>query len=81
MMMNGNAQNMLTSKDSLIHRTISKFKDPNDKVEAVFLSILNRKATIREQEIANKELASNGDAGFTNMIWALINTREFSFIQ
>jgi hypothetical protein len=81
MMMNGNAQNMLTSKDSLIHRTISNFKDPNDKVEAVFLSILNRKATIREQEIANKELASNGDAGFTNMIWALINTREFSFIQ
>jgi hypothetical protein len=81
MMMNGRAQDMLTNKDSLIHRTISQAKDPAEKVEAVFLSILNRKPTLGEKDIAKKELTANGDEGFSNMIWALINTREFSFIQ
>lgn len=81
MMMNGKAQDMLTNKDSLIHRTISQAKDPAEKVEAVFLSILNRKPTLGEKDIAKRELTANGDEGFSNMIWALINTREFSFIQ
>jgi len=81
MMMNGKAQDMLTNKSSLIHRTISNAKDPAEKVEAVFLSILSRKPTLLEKDIAKKELTANGDEGFSNMIWALINTREFSFIQ
>jgi hypothetical protein len=81
MMMNGKAQEMLTNKDSLIHRNIAKGKDPADKVEVVFLSILNRKPTLLEKDIAKKELTANGDEGYSNMIWALINTREFSFIE
>jgi len=81
MMMNGKAQEMLTNKDSLIHRRIGEAKDPADKVEVVFLSILNRKPTLLEKDIAKKELTANGEAGYSNMIWALINTREFSFVE
>lgn len=81
MMMNGKAQQMLTSKDSLIFRTMDKVNSPSDKVEAVFLSILNRRPTLQEKDIAKRGLESAGDDGFSNLIWALINTREFMFLQ
>lgn len=80
MMMNGKAQEMLTSEDSLIFRTMDKVKNPSDKVEALFLSVLSRRPTMQEKEIAKRTLAT-GDDGYANMIWALINTREFIFVQ
>jgi hypothetical protein len=49
-------------------------------VEAMFLSIMNRKPTMNEKDIAKRNLAQ-GEDGYANMIWALINTREFMFIQ
>ena len=80
MMMNGKAQEMLTSSDSLIFRTMEKVKSPPEKVEALFISVLNRRPTMAEKDIAKRAL-SGGDDGYSNMIWALINTREFIFIQ
>lgn len=80
MMMNGKAQQMLTSSDSLIFRTMEKVKSPPEKVEVLFASILSRRPTLAEKDIAKRAL-SNGEDGYANMIWALINTREFIFIQ
>ncbi len=80
MMMNGKAQGMLTSSDSLIFRTMEKVKSPSEKVEALFLSVLSRRPTLSEKDIAKRALSS-GDDGYANMIWALINTREFIFVQ
>ncbi len=80
MMMNGKAQQMLTSPDSLVFRTMEKVKSPPEKVEALFISVLNRRPTLAEKDIAKRALSS-GDAGYANMIWALVNTREFIFIQ
>lgn len=81
MMMNGKAQEMLTSKDSLIFRTMDKVNSPADKVEAVFLSVLSRKPTLGEKDIAKRGMEAAGGDGFSNLIWALINTREFMFVQ
>ena len=80
MMMNGKAQKMLTSPESLIFRNMEKVRDPSQKVEAMFLSIMSRGPTMSEKEIAKRTLAQ-GEDGYANMIWALINTREFMFIQ
>jgi len=82
MMMNGQAQNMLTNHDSLINRNIMKQGTPDAKVEAVFLSILNRMPTAHEREVAKKAISEDGENGaFASMIWALVNTREFCFVQ
>ncbi len=81
MLMNGKAQEMMTNKDSLILRTMEKVKSPADKVEVVFLSILSRKPTFREKDITKQQLATHGELGYANIIWALINTREFAFVQ
>ena len=80
MMMNGKAQEMLTNKDSLIFRTMEKVGSPAEKAEVIFLSLLNRRPTLREKDIA-KRITAEGDTGYADMIWALINTREFAFIQ
>ena len=81
MMMNGKAQKMLTSEDSLIFRTMDKVTNASDKVDRMFMTIMNRRPTMQEKDIAKRELSSHGDKGYSNMIWALINTREFMFIQ
>ncbi len=80
MMMNGSAQEMLTNNDSLIFKTMEKVKSPPEKVEALFMSVLSRRPTLSEKDIAQRALSS-GDDGYANMIWALINTREFIFVQ
>ncbi|MFO1483206.1 MAG: DUF1553 domain-containing protein [Verrucomicrobiaceae bacterium] len=80
MMMNGKAQEMLTNPDSLVFRTMEKVKSPSEKVESMFLSILSRRPTMVEKDIAKRTLGA-GDDGYANMIWALINTREFIFVQ
>jgi len=81
MMMNGKAQEMLTNQESLIFRTMDKVNSPSDKVEAVFLSILSRKPSLGEKDIAKRGMEAAGGDGFSNLIWALINTREFMFVQ
>jgi hypothetical protein len=78
--MNGKAQKMLTSRDSLVFRTMDKVTSQPDKVERMFMTILNRRPTMQEKDIAKGAL-TNGEEGYSNMIWALINTREFMFIQ
>ena len=80
MMMNGSAQEMLTNNESLIFKTMEKVKSPPEKVEALFMSVLNRRPTLSEKDIAQRALSS-GDDSYANMIWALINTREFIFVQ
>ena len=81
MMMNGKAQEMLTSRESLIFRTMGKVPTAEEKVETVFLSVLSRKPSSTEKDIAKRGIEAGGADGFGNVIWSLINTREFMFIQ
>jgi hypothetical protein len=60
---------------------MDKVKDPSEKVERMFMSIMNRRPTLQEKDISKRELSASGEEGYSNMIWALINTREFIFIQ
>jgi hypothetical protein len=80
-MMNGQAQKMMTEKDSLMFRNMAKAKSPADKIESIYLSIVNRRPTLREKGVLTKEVAAHSENAYANIIWALINTREFTFIQ
>jgi len=80
-MMNGRAQQMMTEKDSLMFRTIAKGQSASDKMDNIYLSILNRKPNMREKGIIMHDQETHGDKSYANVIWALINTREFTFIQ
>ena len=81
MLMNGSAQSMLTSSGSPVISKIEKAATPDEKVDSLFLSVMNRKPSENEKAIAKREIETSGSEAFPNMVWALINTREFIFVQ
>lgn len=81
MLMNGQAQQMLTASNSKLFENIGKLGTDEEKIEAVFLSIMNRKPNEKEVTLAKKTIAENASEGYSSVIWALINTREFIFVQ
>jgi Protein of unknown function (DUF1553)/Protein of unknown function (DUF1549)/Bacterial Ig-like domain (group 2) len=62
-------------------------KDPRpdaDKIDELFLWAFAHKPTVQQREIALAHLAKNGmnkKLAYENIIWALINTKEFVFNQ
>jgi hypothetical protein len=60
--------------------TVNKAQYPDDKVEAIYQTLLSRKPTAREKEVWLKAQ----DQGLTtteDLIYSLLNTQQFIFIQ
>ncbi|MCA9132172.1 MAG: DUF1549 domain-containing protein [Planctomycetales bacterium] len=81
-MFNGPFTHMMLEQGSVIHDNLSRATSARDAMNVMFLSILNRPPTSRDRDIAMREM-SRGDTvmGYGNLVWALINTREFLFVQ
>jgi len=52
-------------------------------VDVIFVSILSHRPSSEDRQSAIQEIrtAESPAAGCGNLIWALLNTREFLFIQ
>ena len=80
-MFNGPVTHMMLEKGSTIYNNVVDQKTVKDGVGVIFMTILNRKPDSDEAKIAMSEIEKNGPAGYGNVIWSLVNTREFLFIQ
>jgi hypothetical protein len=80
-MFNGPVTHMLLEPESLMYKNVIAEKGTDARIDVIFLSILSRRPTPAERQVAMSEVKSHGDAGFGNVIWALVNTREFLFVQ
>ncbi len=80
-MFNGNVTHMMLEEGSVIYKRVVVRKTVDSQVDAMFWSILSRKPTTYEQSTALNEMKVHGRMGYGNVIWALLNTREFLFIQ
>jgi hypothetical protein len=80
-MFNGEITHMMLETGSVIYDNTIRAKSVDARIDVIFLSILSRKATSAEDSIARAEIKASGNAGYGNVIWALINTKEFLFIQ
>ncbi len=80
-MFNGPITHMLLEPESLMYKNVTSEKSPESRIDVIFQSILARKATAVERQVAMAEIKAHGDAGYGNVIWALVNTREFLFVQ
>jgi len=81
MLMNGPTQNMLVSADSLILRTAKAQPNDKEKLDSIFLSVLNRLPTDEEREAAAKQVKAGGEGAYADVLWALLNSLEFMFVQ
>ncbi|MBS0204059.1 MAG: DUF1553 domain-containing protein [Planctomycetes bacterium] len=80
-MFNGPITHMLLEPESLMYKSVVAEKGTDARIEVIFQSILARKPTSSERQVALAEIKAHGDAGYGNVIWALVNTREFLFVQ
>jgi hypothetical protein len=79
-MMNGDFLPQVLHKYSQLMLGINKAQYPDDKVEAAYMAILTRKPTAAEKDTWLKAQ----DAGLSSMeylIFALLNTQQFIFVQ
>jgi hypothetical protein len=79
-MWNGPITHMMLEKGSVTYDNLLRAKSAREQVDVIFLSILSRYPDSGERAIAFKEMRK-GNAGYGDVIWALINTREFLFVQ
>jgi hypothetical protein len=81
-MFNGPITHAMLEQGSVIYDEVTSHK-PKEAADVVFLSVLSHRPSAEDRALALKEISSaeNPAAGCGNVIWALLNTREFIFIQ
>jgi len=81
-MFNGPITHAMLEKGSVIYDNVTSHR-AQEAVDVVFLSVLSRKPHADDRRLALQEINSADDpaTGCGNLIWALLNTREFIFIQ
>lgn len=80
-MFNGEITHMMLERGSVIYDTVMRAPSAKDRLDAIFYCILTRPPRSAERTVAQREINAAGNAGYGNVIWALINTKEFLFIQ
>lgn len=80
-MFNGPITHMILHEKSLMYHNVTKETRLEERVNVIFLTILARRPTEEERGYALEEIKAHGNPGYGNVIWALVNTREFLFIQ
>lgn len=80
-MFNGPVTHMMLEQGSVIYNEVTSEKKVDDQIDKIFLCVLSRHPLPHEKAAAQREMKSAGPAGYGNVIWALLNTREFLFIQ
>jgi hypothetical protein len=81
-MFNGPITHILLEPGSVIYDNTLKAGSAN-AIDVIFVSILSHKPSSTDRELANREIksAETSGKGYGNLIWSLLNTREFIFIQ
>lgn len=78
-MLNGEVEKWVVANDDAhIHRLSQG--SVRDRIRLIFLGVLSRTPSEDELSLMQEEVAVRGDAGYRNIISALMNTREFIFI-
>jgi len=79
-MLNGKAVNESIESSPLIDRLAASKSDPRNAVTELYLSTLTRTPTTDELEKSAKRATATRD-WLVDLQWALMNTREFTFIK
>jgi hypothetical protein len=80
-LLNGPIYSQLLSRNSVLSTDLAKASTPEEKLEVLFLSILSRRPTEREIQLTLPSIKENGSQGIEDVVWALLNTRQYMFVQ
>lgn len=80
-LMNSPLFGKLTSDNTILMQRFNGAKDDEGRTHAIWQSIYGRKPTDTERAIVSQTIAEKKQDGWKDIIWALLNSREFVFIQ
>ncbi|MCB1063805.1 MAG: DUF1549 domain-containing protein [Verrucomicrobiae bacterium] len=80
-LLNGEMIDALTNPFAVFGRRLEAAESPDDKARIIFQAMLTREPTDRELELAQAEFARSGEDGYRGLVWALLNTQQFMFVQ
>ena len=80
-LLNGPVAETLGNRRSVLSQNIEEAKTPEEKIETIYLSMLTRYPNDAEMALLRKEVEANGDSGYDNILWALVNSQNFRFVQ
>jgi hypothetical protein len=81
-MMNGTLFRNLLSPFATLTREVRKDgKDVNAAIDTIYLSTLSRRATEEEKAVLRPMVEQNPLEGRGDILWTVLNTRQFLFIQ
>lgn len=79
-MMNGSIFRSIASPYSQIGRVVKKARTPDEAIDTIYLSTLSRHATEEEKAVL-RPFAGENVEGHGDLLWTVLNTRQFLFIQ
>ena len=84
-MFNGPITHVMLEQGSALYDNVVRSKNSDEAVERIFVSVLTRRPGAMDRKTARKEFVGADrkrmGVGIGNVVWALLNTREFLFIQ
>jgi hypothetical protein len=80
-LMNGRFFQGLTDRYSALSKEVAAASDPDTAMDAIYLAMLSRKPTESERSILRAEMESQGNEAIPGILWAVMNTRQFLFIE
>ncbi len=80
-LMNGAIFEDLTGNKSQLYKTLEFALTPSEKATKLWLTVLGRNPTEAEKQLVADATKGKGKDSWKDVFWALINGREFIFIQ
>jgi hypothetical protein len=81
MMLNGEQFEDILNPFTVLSRALKGAKDADSAVDTLYLSLLSRRATVEEKKLLGSMIQTGDTKGQADALWALINTKQFLFIQ
>jgi hypothetical protein len=81
-MFNGPMFQEVIAPYSLLMKNVNRAATPGEKLRVIYLSVLNREPTSQEKDLVARHAFRPGQPpDYAKIVWSLLNTREFSFVQ
>ena len=80
-LMNGHVFKVLSNPHSLLGRKLDASESTPESFEILYQAFFSRKPSTREWQILGQESKVSKGNATKNVLWALLNSKQFTFIQ
>lgn len=80
-LLNGTISEALTNRFAVFGSRLHEAGDAEQKTKMIFQAMLSRQPSDFEMELAREEITKSGDAAYESLVWSLLNTQQFLFVQ